>query len=74
MSGIIGRALTIIDENVGYHAEDTLIRRLRANYDKLSIEQIQAIMQTMGHRLGEEKPCPVCKIIAQKEYARSEAI
>ena len=49
-----------------------LERRLRSNYDKLSLEQIQLISQSLGHTDSETNPCKTCRIIAQKEFDLAE--
>ena len=49
-----------------------LERRLRQNYDKLSLEQIQTIGQALGHTETEANPCKTCRIIAQKEFELAE--
>lgn len=47
---------------------EPLLRRFRENYANLKMEDIAAIQQAMGHHDDEDKPCPVCRIMAQKEY------
>ncbi len=50
----------------------SLLRRFRAGYDKLSPEQIGAAQQALGHEDTEERPCKICRLIAQKEFDLAE--
>lgn len=61
-------ALAQIRRQVTTNPKQVLVRRLKAAYDNLEIEDIQAIQAMSGHVDGEEKPCDVCKVMADMEF------
>jgi hypothetical protein len=69
---IVQVALAELTEMTWQNSKETMLRRLRANYDKLSLEQIDMIRSALGHSHTEERPCDVCKIMAIKEIQLSQ--
>jgi len=69
---MVGGSIDEVVNQVAQGGEETLLRRLRKNYDNLSIEDITAIQQAAGHQMGEQKPCKVCRLLAQEEFKRAE--
>lgn len=72
ITDIIGVALSELKDFTWMGSKDVMLRRLRQNYDRLSIEQIDAIRSVMGHTYTEERPCEVCRIMAAKEMQLNE--
>ena len=69
----IGRAgLTEVRMRTIEDNSKALMKRLRSGYDKLTPEQIGAVQQALGHEDTEERPCKVCRLIAQKEFDLAE--
>lgn len=72
ISEIIGTALTELTNVSWQGSKTTMLRRLRSNYENLTLEQIDAIRSVMGHSHTEERPCEVCRIMALKEQQLNE--
>lgn len=72
LTDIIGTALQELKDITWQGSKDNMLRRLRANYHLLSLEQIDAIRAAMGHRHTEKNPCEVCQIMAVKEIQLNE--
>lgn len=69
----IGRAgLAEVRQRTVEDNSKALLRRFRANYATLTPEQIGAVQQTLGHEDTEERPCKICRLIAQKEFDLAE--
>jgi hypothetical protein len=48
---------------------DIMLRRFRASYDKLEVEELDAVARILGHDDTEKEPCDACKIMAAKELS-----
>ncbi len=68
MVSVVEQSFELLDTQLSYNTDETLMRRLSTHYDTLTVEQVAAIQQATGHKDGEDKPCKVCKLIARKEY------
>ena len=62
-SGVVENITELMESNSG----DALFRRFRASYAKLSVEDIAAAQNALGHIEGESTPCRGCRLMAQKE-------
>ncbi len=69
----------IAEQGLGSFLEDTqhdankrLMRKLRENYDTMSLEQVTQLWDQTGHDAGESPPCDTCKVIAKKEFELAE--
>lgn len=72
LTDILGETLRDLKEITWQGSKDNMLRRLRANYEHLTLEQIDAIRSVMGHSHTEKNPCEVCQIMAVKEQQLSE--
>lgn len=69
---MVGSALQEMKEFTWQGGKDVMLRRLRQSYDKLTLEQLDAIRGVMGHTDTEANPCEVCRIMARKELELAE--
>ncbi len=67
LAPIVKMAMKELQDFFGANGHDALLRRFKANYDTLSLEDIGAIHAAMGHEDSEERPCKICKIMAAEE-------
>ncbi len=72
LAPIVKNAMEELRQFFGSNGHDALLRRLRSQYDTLSLEQLAAIHSVLGHQDGEETPCKACKIMASKEVSLSQ--
>ena len=72
ISSIVQAGFKEVRERTSQGGQDVLLRRFRSQYGILSLEEITAIQDALGHQTGEDSPCPVCRISAQEEFKRSE--
>ena len=64
--------LADFQDQARHDADKSLLRRIRRDYDKLSLEETLQVAGALGHRNTEEDPCDICKLMAQKEFELSE--
>ncbi len=72
LTPIVKAALKEVEDFFGSNGMDSLMRRFRSQYDTLTLEQIAAIHQALGHQDDEENPCKACKIMAAEEVRLSK--
>ena len=72
ISTIVQAGFREVRERTSQGGQDVLLRRFRSQYGTLSLEEITAIQDALGHEDGESNPCQVCRISAQEEFKRSE--
>ena len=65
-------AFNDVQERTAQKGTDALLRRFRSLYGRLSMDEITAIQEALGHQDGEDPPCKACKVMAQEEYKRTE--
>lgn len=69
---VIGPGINLVLETATQQSDNILLRKFKQNYDKLTLEEIQAVEQVLGHSDSENAPCYVCRIIARKEWELNE--
>jgi len=72
MVDVINSAVDYLVDMMSSDQDDIILRRFRQQYSNLTVEQIVQVQEAFGHDDGEEKPCKVCKIMAEKEFALAE--
>ncbi len=72
LAPIVKAALKEIENFFGSNGTDSLMRRFKGMYATLSLDQIAAIHQTLGHQDNEAIPCKACKIMAAEEVRLSK--
>lgn len=66
------RGLGSVLDEITEAPDVTMLRKLRNQYAKLSLEQIASVVMASGHRNDETDPCEVCRIISKQEMSVRE--
>lgn len=67
ISRIVQIGFLDVRERLAQDTNEILLRKFRANYAKMNLEEILAVQQVSGHEDAEKTPCKACNIMAQQE-------
>lgn len=72
LSELVRGSVKSVEDMISEDTDAVLLRRLKRHYATLSLEEVVAIRDLLGHGDGENTPCPTCRFMARSEVEMLE--
>lgn len=59
-------------EDTQHDTNKRLLKKLKQNYDKMTLSEVTELWDLLGHQSNEKSPCDTCQAIAKSEFDLAE--